>query len=466
MNNAQRLMDDLEVLVASMAPGTRLPSVRTLIALHGVSPVTLQRAMERLERKGRVVRRAGVGVFVAAQPSVERTGSFDWQTLTLGPAAPWVSTAESLLFAADSPEIIHLHSGHFDTSLQPTVLLKQRARRLLEEPDVWSRVPLEGVESLRAWFASEVGPDVTAGDVLVTGGGQAALFTCLRALAAAGDPVVVESPTYTGFIAAALSLGVHLVPVPTGADGVDPGVLAEALRSSGAKVVYLQPRHANPTGAVLSADRRAAVLDTARRSGAFIIEDDWVRDLDFEEPTPPPLAAYDIDGHVLYVRSLTKNIAPGLRIGAIVARGPVRARIRAVRGANEFFTSPLLQRIAEGVIRAPSWSRYLEKTRSTLRTRRDVLWHALETELPQLTVQNKPRGGFHIWVRLPDGVDDVELSARARSCGVTVIAGSSFFIGEPNGAYLRLSYAGCDEPQLREGVSRLRQAVATFTVHP
>ncbi len=199
----------------------------------------------------------------------------------------------------------------------------------------------------------------------------------MRALAPPGGPVVVESPTYRGALAAVRAAGLTPVPVPSDADGVRPALLADALERTGARVAYLQPLHANPHGADLSAERRAEVMEVAARAGAFLIEDDWARDLTIDGPAPAPLAADDADGHVVYVRSLSKGASPGLRIAAVAARGPAGARLRAARIVEDLFVSAPLQHAALELVSSPGWRRHLKALREGLRERRDALSGAL-----------------------------------------------------------------------------------------
>ena len=222
-------------------------------------------------------------------------------------------------------------------------------------------MPSEGSHGLRAHFARAVGASV--GDVLICSGGQAALAACLRGLAAPGAPVVFESPTYLGALTAARAQGLVPVPAPADADGVRPDLLADALAASGARLVYLQPLFANPHGATLARERRAAVLEAVRAAGAFVIEDDAFRDLAFGGDVPPPLFADDPDGHVVHVRSLTKPSAPGLRIAALIARGPAAARLRAARIVEDLFVSGPLQEAALELVGTPGWRAHLRRLR-------------------------------------------------------------------------------------------------------
>ena len=236
-------------------------------------------------------------------------------------------------------------------------------------------MPLAGLTGLRAYFAAEVG--AAAGDVLITPGGQAALAACFRGLAAPGAPIIVESPTYLGALAAARAQGLVPVPVPADRDGIRPDLLADALAATGARVVYLQPVYANPHGATLAFERRAAVLDAVRAAGAFIVEDDAFRDLALGAGRRRPCSWSDPDGHVVHIRSLTKASAPGLRIAAVTARGPAAARLRAARIVEDLFVTGPLQEAALEVVGAPAWRAHLRRLRKVLRERRDALVAAL-----------------------------------------------------------------------------------------
>jgi DNA-binding transcriptional MocR family regulator len=285
-------------------------------------------------------------------------------------------------------------------------------------------------------------------------------MTAFTALAAPGDPVLVEAPTYSGALAAARAAGLVPTPVPSDEHGVRPDLLASALQSTGARLVVCQTAYANPHGAVLADDRREPVLDALAAAGAFLVEDDPLRPMAIDGPVHRPLLADDPRGHVVHVRSLTKVAAPGLRVAALSARGPALARLRAARQAADLFVSPVLQEAALELVTAPGWRRHLERLRTALGRRRDALLDALATALPEITF-GRPAGGLQLWARLPDGLDDVAVSAAALRRGVLVNPGRHWypFPAEAPASYLRLSFGCGDEALLRAAVARLRMAV-------
>jgi len=448
----------LEALVRSLPPESKLPSYRELQQRYHFSPATVQRILASLAHRGLVVTRPGSGTFTAPRRSVATSADVSWQTLALGSRAGLGTDLERLVEPAP-PDALPLASGFLDERLQPLGLLAAAASRAARRPQGWSRLPSQGLPELRAHFAAETGGPLSAQNVLITPGGQAALSAAFRHLCAPGDPIIVESPTYVGALVAARAAGLVLVPVPGDQHGVLPDVLSDALARTGARLVYLQPRYANPAGTVLAPDRRGPVLDAVARHGAFLIEDDWMRDFDLGQPSPPPLASTDDHGHVIYLRSLSKPVAAGLRVAGLAARGPVLARLRRGRISDDLFVAPVLQQIALDVLTAPGWPRHLGSLRRVLRERRDALAGAISELLPGCALETVPSGGVHLWLRLPDGCSDIDVADLAAARGLVVGPGRMSFAGEPPGSYLRLSYASAEAHALVRAVEILAEVL-------
>ena len=308
-------------------------------------------------------------------------------------------------------DVIALHAGYPDRELLPERLVRSALTRAARSESALSRPPVAGVPELQSWFAQELAPMTpvgitppTPGDVIVLPGSQSGLSSVFRALATGDQPLLMESPTYWGAIAAAAQAGVRVVPIPTSPEGPDPDEVARAFDETGARLFYAQPTYANPTGAQWSAERATQILDMVREHGAFLIEDDWAHDFGITT-TPRPMAAHDDAGHVVYLRSLTKSVSPALRIAAVIARGPARERILADRGAESMYVSGLLQAAALDVVTQPAWRAHLRGVREQLRARRDLLVGSLREHAPQAHIDHVPVGGLNLWVRLPDGTD-------------------------------------------------------------
>ena len=454
---------DLRSLVATGAPGSRLPSVRTLTRRHKASAATVQRAIALLSREGLVDPHPGRGTFVSPPPVASPDGGvadsgeaedLSWQEPALGGERVRPGGLDELL-ALPAAGAIRLSTGYLEPALQPTAALALSLGRAARRPGAWDRLPVEGLPELRDWFAAEIGGETRGHDVVICSGGQSALGSAFRALARPGDPVVVESPTYLGALAAARAAGLHVVPVPADSDGLRPDLLADVLERTGARLVYTQTAFANPHGAVLAPERREPVLETVTRAGAFLIEDDEHRDMAIDGPAPPPLAASDPGGHVVHLRSLTKVAAPGLRVAAIAARGAAGARLRAVRVVDDFFVSGPLQHAALDLVASPAWRKHKRELVEALRVRRDALAGAITRELGQMRIDRVAPGGLHLWVRLPVGTDELALVRAAGAVGVVLSPGRPWFAGEPPAPHLRMTFGGASPALLEEGVRRV-----------
>ncbi len=439
-------------------PGERLPSVRELQQQFHVSPVTVQRIVRTLVMEGRAVTRPGDGTFIS-HTSIASAPPPDlaWQTVVLGRAPDVTAGLDHLRVGASAAELA-LDNAFPEPGLQAHELLARAAARRARRPESWDRCGPQGLAELRSIFVAEVGAPFTASDVLITPGAQAALDSICRVLARPGDPIVLEDPGYPGAVVAATLAGLVPVPVPTDDHGVLPESLADVLTRTGARLVVLQPRHANPTGAVLAADRRARVLEIAREFGCFVVEDDWVRDLDLDGPTGPPLLVEDVDGHVISIRSLSKSAAPGLRVAAVTARGPVLGRLVSARLAADFFVAPLLQAVAAEVLSSPGWQRHVQNLRAALQLRRDTLHGALAEHAPELHCV-RPSGGVALWVRLPEGIEEDAVARAALERGVRVAVGRTYSLTEPIAGHLRLAYGKDDPASLVVAAERIGAAV-------
>jgi len=438
-------------------PGGRLPSVRALMERFGSSPVTVERALSELVREGVVVTKPGAGTFAAPRsvpqlPAV--SADLAWQAVALGRGGVRADALLDLLEAPTGKGVL-ASSGYPDPGLYPSGALAAAMARAARRPGIWERSPVDGLPELRTWMARTLDPSVGREEIMVTSGGQAALSAIFRALVQPNDAVAIESPSYVGAALAARAAGARLVPVPADEQGIRPDLLERALQTSGARVIYAQPTYANPHGAVLAPSRRAAVLAILRRAGAFLVEDDWARHLALDGEAPAPLFVDDPDGHVIYVGSLTKCVAPGFRIGFIASRGPVSSRLRNARVLDEYFIAGPMQAAALELVTAPAWPRHLRDLRAALRERRDTAVAQLRKLLPALMPAAVPAGGLHLWLSLPADVDANATARAARDRGVVLSPGGVWFPGDPTGPYLRLTFGSASPAGLVQAVAVL-----------
>ncbi|WP_125610612.1 PLP-dependent aminotransferase family protein [Specibacter cremeus] len=465
MNNdsSSRIAARLREWLAGAAPGSRLPSTRSLVAEYRASPVTVQKALQTLTAQGLIESRPGVGTFVRAVRTA-RPSDYGWQSAALrSPQAPLRPASTTMRGASNN--VIAFHAGYPDRELLPERQVRAALTRAARGDAALSRPPVAGLPELQSWFAHELGASTPVGvtpptprDVIVLPGSQSGLSSIFSALVGSGQPLLLESPTYWGAILAAAQAGVRVVPVPSGPDGPDPEELARAFEETGARLFYAQPNYANPTGAQWAAGRGEQVLDVVRENGAFLVEDDWAHDFGIST-TPVPVATHDDSGHVVYLRSLTKSVSPAIRIAAVIARGPARERILADRGAESMYVSGLLQAAALDVVTQPAWQTHLRSLRHQLQSRRDLLVTSLREHAPRAHIEHVPTGGLNLWARLPDGTDLDRLTRDCESAGVMIAAGDEWFPAEPAGPFIRLNYSGPNPGAFPEGARILGQAL-------
>ena len=466
MNNdsSSRIVWALKQWISQAAPGARLPSTRSLVAEYQASPVTVQKALQVLTGQDLIESRPGVGTFVRAVRAV-RPADYGWQTAALGSPQTVLPPSSGTMRNVPN-DAITFHSGYPDRELLPERLVRTALTRAARGDAALFRPPAAGLPELQTWFAHELGSAAPAGitapmpsDVIVLPGSQSGLSSIFRALVGAGQPLLIESPSYWGAILAAAQTGVRLVPVRSGPDGPDPVELDRAFTESGARMFYAQPNYSNPSGAQWAPGHGEEILAVVRRHGAFMVEDDWAHDFGITSQAVP-VAARDDAGHVVYLRSLTKSVSTAIRIAAVVARGPARERILAHRAAESMYVSGLLQAAALDVVTQPGWQSHLRSLRQQLQSRRDLLVTSMREHAPDAHLELLPKGGLNLWFRLPDGTDLGRLARDCEDAGVFIAAGTEWFPAEPAGPFIRLNYAGPNPGAYPAGARVIGEALA------
>lgn len=468
----RRLVDQLIDEVTALPAGARIPTQRALVDRFHVSASTVARAVDHLAARGLLETRPGAGTFRALTPATTPAPSTDWQDAVLGVGADGATPAARRRFDAAGLDAALLHrtsdtvdlaSGYLHRDLQPADLLRRALTRASRRDDAWSRPAPVGVAGLRDWFATDSGAGATRHDVLVAGGGQGALALTMRAVCDPDDAVIVESPTYPGTLAAARAAGLRPVPVPLDAEGIDPALLDDALARTRSRLVVVQPAFHNPTGTTMGVERRREVLDVAARHRAFVVEDDFAHDLRHRDAgaAAPSLFALDPVGCVVRLRSLTKATSPNLRVAGLVARGPVAARLRAAHAIETMFVPAALQLTALELLDDPAWGRAHRVLVSALTLRRTTLAAAVRDAWGAGALAHEPRGGYHLWLRLPEGVSDRDALAAAARAGVALTAGSDYHADRDTTEHVRLSHvAAPGTADLVAGVERVAAALA------
>lgn len=426
--------------------------------------------MRLLAARGLIELRPGAGAFRAAAATPAAPPDTSWQQVVLATGIgdtpsgipERAARADGLLMSLTGPPAgaVNMSGGYLPAAHQPGAALAVALGRAGRRVGAWTTPPVEGIAELRDWFALEVGGSVARSDVLICAGGQPGLALIVRALTRPADPVVVESPTYPGVLASIGASDARPIPVPVDDAGMRPELLKEALYRSGSRLVVLQPMYQNPTGACLSEPRREEILRIVAEHGAFVVEDDFARYLRHADapPAPPPMVSRDPDGRVIHLRSLTKATSPNLRVGAIIARGPVLAHLRAAQVIDSFFVPRPLQETALELVSSRAWPQHLARLGRDLAERRRLAVQIVGRHLDAGRVA--PTGGYHLWLALPPGAVDTEVAASALRRGAAITPGRPYFPTDPTSDHIRVSYCAAETTaDLVTGLHRLAAAI-------
>jgi 2-aminoadipate transaminase len=321
----------------------------------------------------------------------------------------------------------------------------------------------EGDPLLRARIAARLGArglPTDADDVLVTSGSQQALTLIAAVLIEPGDTVLVEEPSYLAALQCFQMAGARVVPVPCDDDGLDPEALPALVRRERPKLLYTVPTFHNPTGRTLPLERRIALAHAAARVGLWIVEDDPYGELRYRgEPVPHVASLPGAEDRTIALSTLSKVLAPGLRIGWLRAPAALRRALVVAKQAADLHTSTIDQAAAAHWLTSGDLDAHVAGLCGVYAPRRDALVGALPDTLPEGSRWTRPDGGMFVWVRLPDGWDADALLEAALQREVAFVPGWPFFPGPPDRATLRLSFTTHTEPEIAEGLARLRSAV-------
>lgn len=320
--------------------------------------------------------------------------------------------------------------------------------------------------SLAKWMTDTRGVPCDAEQVLVTTGSQQGFDLLLRTLIEPGDIALVESPAYPAALNALRLMGARIVPVRTDARGVDPAALRAQLAAWPSaerrpKLLYTVPTFANPTGATLPPERRVALAQLAGDAGIVLVEDDPYADLRFTgEPVPPILACDGAAPWTVYLGSLSKIVAPGLRIGWAVAPAAIARRMTIAKQTSDLCTAPVAQEAMRRYLDSGRLVEHLRTIAQTYRNRCAALTRALRQFVPDDVEWREPDGGMFVWARLAGGRDASDVLKRALEHNVMYVPGAAFYACDADRSSLRLSFAAPGEAEIFEGVRRLRAAFA------
>ena len=467
-----------QIECGALVPGIRLPSNRELAQSLGVSRIVVANAYAELESQGMVYGKRGSGTFIAPQYNALAAKRKDaasatvdwplWQQELLSHA--WQASHQELdrlLGQAEQPGLISFAERNKADPIWPIDgLRKALLAALRQEPTVigLGHQNLAGHYPLRETIAQILtteGIPAHPDQVMINSGSQQALNLVSRVLLKAGDVVLVESPTYNVAIDLFRSMEVRLLGIPMDEQGMQVDLIEPQLQASKVKLIYTMPTFHNPTGVCLSGNRRRQLVALAHRYNIPILEDDYIGNMRYEGRAEPALKSLDPGGGVIYAGTFSKLLMPSLRIGFLVASGPIFSRVLACKYVSDLVTSDLLQHALREFINVGRYHTHLHRVSQAYRQRRDTMINALHKYLPESRWVS-PKGGGYVWLQLPDDLSSDKFFQFAVKEGVTFVPGSFFYPGQRTQSFLRLNFAINEQNEIQEGIRRLSVAFHKF----
>ena len=375
------------------------------------------------------------------------------------------SVIREILKVTEKPGIISFGGGLPSARTFPVTEFAAACAKVLRDdaPAALQYAASEGFRPLVEMVVERLPWKVDPAQVLITTGSQQGLDLVAKVLADAGSRVLVETPTYLGALQAFAPMEPEIVSVASDEHGVDVDDLQRQWRPD-TRFLYVLPNFQNPTGRTMTEARRSALVARAAELGLPLVEDNPYGDLWFDTPPPAPLTARNPDG-CIYLGSFSKVLAPGLRLGFLVAPKAVFPKLLQAKQAADLHSPGFNQRIVAEVMKDGFLDRHVPTIRSLYKAQRDAMLGALAREFPvgvdpdERLTWNRPDGGMFLWARLPRGMNAVDLLPKAVDKGVAYVPGTAFYADKPDPRTLRLSFVTPSVPDIERGVAALAAAV-------
>lgn len=384
------------------------------------------------------------------------------------------SAIRELLKLTEQPEFISFAGGLPAPEVLPSQAIAEAAACVLQvtSPHPLQYSTTEGFAPLRRYIAERLGEGFGPENILITSGSQQAIDLVGRLFLDEGDRVVVESPTYLALLQCWRAYGAEYLEVPSDDDGMRSDLLGDILRAH-PKIIYTVPNFQNPGGVTMSLERRVRLIDEAARAHVLIVEDDPYRELRFEGEHLPRLLTLERDrtreedarvyrGNVIGLGSFSKTLAPGLRVGWVVANPEIIDKLVLAKQSVDLHTATLTQAIAHHLVSTGFLEKHLQSIIHLYRTRRDAMVRSMKAHFPPGVRWTVPQGGMFLWVELPETLNATEVLQEALAQKVAFVPGTPFHAHGGHANTMRLNFSNSSIEKIEEGIERL---AAVFRGH-
>ncbi|HDR3900426.1 TPA: PLP-dependent aminotransferase family protein [Bacillus cereus] len=443
-----------------LSHGESLPSLRCMATDLQINVLTVRKAYKQLETKGYIRIEQGKGAYIYKRVKKDfKPIPYKWQQMKT------INVMRSQYAMNKHRKYYNLSQAILYPRLLPNPFLADEMHKLLDKNPMLLATygPVQGDYELRVEIANYLNKHqklvTDPSQLLITSGAQQGIDLIAQTLLKPGDIVLVESPCYSAALDIFINKGVQIIPVSLDNHGVRSDLIDDICQSKNPVLLYTNPTFQNPTGTVMSKERRMELIELSELYQFFIIEDDSFGEIYFEDAIiPPPIKSFDKDGHVIYIKGFSKTLAPGLRIAALIVDGPIFEWLYAVKGSMDIGSPLLTQKALLPFLRAERMKNHLEKLRTALQMRRDLTIDIL-SPLKELHFEI-PNGGFNLWVTLPDSIDPFTLLQKANEVDVSFLPGTACLLNyETNDNQLRISYSMLNEKDMEIGLEKLHDTI-------
>ena len=446
----------LQIENGQLKEGEKLPSIRSLAKKLQVNNITIVNAYKLLEQEAYIYSIKGSGTYV-------RKANYDLELphiededieLMIGGIMPISKNSINFASVSPTPEIFPIEE--FKHTLME-VLDRDKGNAFLY-PEINGYEPFR--ESISLFLKDNYSMNVNKDEIQIISGGQQGIDIITKTLISPGDLIFVENPTYSGAIEAFRSRGAKILGIPMEEDGIDLDILNKYIKRSSPKFLYMMTNYQSPTTISYSNEKKAKLIELSQKYNFYIIEDDFMTDLNFSEEKKLPLKSMDTSDQVIYIKSFSKIFMPGVRMGFMTVPKRLFKDVLRVKHTTDISSSGFLQRAFDLFLRQNYWKAHIKNTNTVYEGK----YNTMVRELKKLEKYNisfiEPNGGLSIWIKLPSEIDSLELYNECNENNVALVPGKIFFLDDSlYSNYIRLSFGSVSNEEIVKGIRIIENCI-------
>lgn len=437
--------------------GEKLPSIRSLAEKLNVNNITIVNAYKVLERENLVYSKEGSGTYVSSDSMTLNIPYLENESIDLMTSGILTLSKNSINFASVSPTPEVFPVEEFKKVL--IEVLDRDKGKAFVYPEINGYTPLR--ESISNFLKENYTINVHKNQIQITSGGQQGIDIVAKTLIEPGDYVFLENPTYSGAIAAFKSRGANIISIPILEDGLDINTLKEYIKKYHPKFLYIMPNYQSPTTYSYSEENKQKLLEIAYENNLFIIEDDFLSDLNYSDKKKLPLKAMDTLDQVIYIKSFSKIFMPGIRIGFLTVPKILLKDIIKAKHITDISSSGFIQRAFDLYLRKDLWRSHIEHIISVYSKKYNLMVKEAKKLKKHGITFTEPKGGLSLWLKLPEDINPFELYDDCVKNNVIIVPGEMFYANKniKDKNYIRISFGAVNEEQIIEGIRVINNCI-------